>query len=75
MEKRQFASIALGLGLIISLLPKTHQRAKVDISEVLTIVWLFYSLYYKDYFVMVFCILILIYSFSQSSEEQVMVWP
>jgi hypothetical protein len=68
-------SVCLGLALIFSLLPKNHQRAKFDISEILTTVWLVYSIYYKDYPVMVICIIILTYSLSQTPNEQVMAWP
>ena len=68
-------SIGLGLVLIVSLLPKSHQRAKFDISEILTTVWLVYSIYYKDYLVMVICIVILMYSLSQTPSEQTMAWP
>jgi ABC-type uncharacterized transport system permease subunit len=68
-------TIGFGLALILSLLPKTHQRAKFDISEILTTVWLVYSIYYKDYIVMVICILILLYSLNQTPEEQAMAWP
>jgi ABC-type uncharacterized transport system permease subunit len=68
-------SIGLGLGLAFSLLPKSHQRAKFDISEILTTVWLVYSIYYKDYPVMVICTIILLYSLSQTPSEQTMAWP
>ena len=68
-------SIGLGLALAFSLLPKRHQRAKFNISEMLTTVWLVYSIYYKDYPVMVICIVILMYSLSQPPNEQIMAWP
>jgi hypothetical protein len=67
--------ISIGLGLAFTLLPKSHQRAKFDISEILTAVWLVYSIYYKDYPVMVICIIILIYSLNQTPSEQTMAWP
>jgi hypothetical protein len=68
-------SVGLGLALVVSLLPKSHQRAKFDISEILTTVWLVYSIYYKDYPVMVICIIILLYALSQTPNEQTMAWP
>ena len=68
-------SVGLGLALLLSLLPKTHQRTKFDISKVITSVWLIYSIYYKDYPVMVICIVILIYVMSQTPREQDMAWP
>jgi len=75
LTPKQIISIGLGLSLIISLLPKQHQRAKFDISEILTSVWLIYSIYYKDYLVMTICIIILVYSLSQTPQEQTMSWP
>jgi len=72
---KQIISIVLALSLAFSLLPKTHERAKFDISEVLTTVWLVYSVYYKDYLVMGICIIILIYSLNQTPKEQTMSWP
>lgn len=68
-------SVGLGLALVVSLLPKSHQRAKFDISEILTTVWLIYSIYYKDYPVMVICIIILLYALNQTPSEQTMAWP
>lgn len=68
-------SVGLGLALLLSLLPKTHQRTKFDISKVITSVWLIYSIYYKDYPVMVICSIILIYVMSQTPREQEMAWP
>jgi hypothetical protein len=68
-------SIGLGLALAFTLLPKSHQRAKFDISEILIAVWLVYSIYYEDYPVMVICIIILIYSLNQTPSEQTMAWP
>lgn len=68
-------SVGLGLALLLSLLPKTHQRTKFDISKVITSVWLIYSIYYKDYPVMVICTIILIYVMSQTPREQEMAWP
>ena len=75
LTPKQIITIGLGLTLILSLLPRQHQRAKFDISEILTTVWLVYSIYYKDYLVMVICIIILLYSLSQSPQEQTMAWP
>lgn len=75
VTSKQVISIMLGLILILSLLPKRHQRVKFDISEIITTVWLVYSIYYKDYFVMTICTIILLYSLSQTSEEQVSAWP
>lgn len=73
---KQIISIILGLSLTFSLLPKSHRLAKFNISEILTSIWLVYSVYYRDYPVMIICILILLYSFSQTtSSEQTMVWP
>ena len=72
---KQLTSIGLGLALTFSLMAKTHQRAKFDISEILTTVWLVYSIYYQDYPVMAICILILIFSLSQTPEEQALAWP
>jgi len=75
LTSKQIISLGLGLLLIISLLPKNHQRAKFDISEILTTVWLIYSIYYKDYLVMIICFIILAYSLSQTTQEQATVWP
>jgi ABC-type uncharacterized transport system permease subunit len=75
MWTKPLISIGLGLALAFSLLPKSHQRAKFDISEILTTVWLVYSIYYKDYPVMAICIIILMYSLSQTPNEQTMAWP
>lgn len=75
LTSKQIITVGLGLSLIMSLLPKQHQRAKFDISEILTTIWLFYSIYYKDYLVMTICIIILLYSLSQSPEQQTMAWP
>lgn len=72
---KSLISIGLGLALIFSLLPKSHERAKFDISEILTTVWLVYAIYYKDYPVMVICILILLYTLNQSPNDQAMAWP
>lgn len=68
-------TVGLGLALVLSLLPKTHQRTKFTISKLLTSVWLIYSVYYKDYPVMVISIMILIYVMSQTPHEQDMAWP
>ena len=54
-------SIGLGLVLALSLLHESHSEVKFNISEILTIVWLAYSIYYKDYSVMVICIMILVH--------------
>jgi hypothetical protein len=67
---KQIISIGLGLVLTFSLLPKIHQRAKFDISEILTTVWLVYGLYYKDYPVIIICTAILLYSLNQTPSEQ-----
>jgi hypothetical protein len=75
LSKRQFTSLGLGLALIISLLPRTNQQVKFDIGEILTVVWLIYSIYYKDYLVTLICITILVYSLSQSPSEKAMAWP
>lgn len=72
---KEVVSIGLGLALTLSLLPKSHRRAKFDISEILTAIWLAYSIYYKDYPVMAICIIILTYSLSQKPQDQVMAWP
>ena len=72
---KEVVSLGLGLALTLSLLPKNHRRAKFDISEILTTIWLAYSIYYKDYSVMVICIIILAYSFSLKPLDQVMAWP
>jgi hypothetical protein len=72
---QQIFSIGLGAALTFFLLPKSHERAKFDISEILTAVWLVYAIYYKDYPVMVICIIILVYSLSQPPNEQAMAWP
>jgi hypothetical protein len=75
MWAKPLISVVLGLALAFSLLPKSHQRAKFDISEILTTVWLVYSIYYKDYPVMVICIIILLYTLNQTPNEQTMAWP
>ncbi len=58
----QIISLTLGLSLTFLLLRKNHIYAKYNISEILTSIWLGYSVYYKDYPVMIICILILLYS-------------
>jgi hypothetical protein len=68
-------SIALASALIIALLEKGHEKVKFNISEIITIIWLIYSIYYKDYSVMIICIIILMYSLSQTPKEQVIAWP
>lgn len=63
-----FLSIGFALVLTLSLLRNNNKKIKVDITKILTTVWLWYSIYYKDYFVMVICIIFLL--FNLSSEEQ-----
>ena len=75
LSSKQIISVVLGLSLVLSLLPRSHQRAKFDISEILTTVWLLYSIYYKDYLVMGICTIILLYSLNQTPDEQTMAWP
>jgi hypothetical protein len=67
--KIQIISIGLGLSLIFSLLPKRHQRAKFNISKILTTVWLVYGMYYKDYPVIIICTIILLYTLNETPEE------
>ncbi|CCV02307.1 hypothetical protein IIV30_112L [Invertebrate iridescent virus 30] len=68
-------SILLGLALAFSLLPKSHEKAKFDISEILTVVWFVYGVWYKDYPVVIICVIILLFSLNQTPSEQVMSWP
>jgi hypothetical protein len=66
---KQLISLILGLVLSFSLLSNNnHKQAKFNISEILTIIWLGYSIYYRDYPVMIICGLILLYSFSQNTR-------
>ena len=65
---KPFLSIGFALALTLSLLRNNNKKIKVDITKILTTVWLWYSIYYKDYFVMVICIIFLL--FNLSSEEQ-----
>lgn len=73
--ERPLISIGLAVALAYSILPKKHEKAKIVTSEIVTIIWLIYSIYHKDYLVMVICVAILLYILGQSSKEQVKAWP
>lgn len=64
MEQRiilTFWAIALSLALFPR---KIHESVKIEIHDILATVWLGYSIYYKDYIVMLICIIILTLSFN-----------
>lgn len=67
---KSFISIGLAVALAISLLSEKNQETKFNISDILTTVWLVYSIYYKDYFVMIICIIILLYNFNRNSQKK-----
>lgn len=68
-------SILLGLALTFFLLPKSYERAKFNISVILTVVWLVYGIWYKDYPVVMICVIILLFSLNQTPREKAMSWP
>lgn len=68
-------SILLGLALTFFLLPKSYERAKFNISVILTVVWLVYGIWYKDYPVVMICVIILLFSLNQTPSEKAMSWP
>jgi hypothetical protein len=52
-------TVFLSLALILSLLPKSNRQVKLNLTIAITLIWLIYSIYHKDYIVMVVCIIIL----------------
>lgn len=52
-------AIFLSLALVLSLLPKSNRQVKFNLTIAITLTWLIYSIYHKDYIVMVICIIIL----------------
>lgn len=54
-------STVLAVGLVISLFPyKPNERAKSEFQTIVTVLWLFYAVYYDNYVVGVICGLILL---------------
>lgn len=63
-NSKRVISIGLFLALAFSLLPQKNEEIKVSISQMISIIWLIYAIYHKDYLVMFVCIFILLTTFN-----------
>lgn len=75
LPKKEWINPLISLALTFFLLPKSYERAKFNISVIFTVVWLVYGIWYKDYPVVMICVIILLFSLNQTPSEKAMSWP